>query len=480
MRFTEQHQTQRPDDADWFDLNVEMDSPLYVDPFLLFDDPDPFWSAGHDEIIDFFDAALDLLKMADGQRESMHWKKAERFLQFPEPKEFALGLSMGHPVGAGIGPDLAHEMCEELEFFRERGQGSDDRLLGMMAVIVNGLGVDRISDMVCNILKQRFITYTQGVCRSLGVPMEPVAVPNTSWTPQGFRWRSSTVSLPASPVFKGGILLAPQRFLKDIPRVTPDDFWSWAEKNENETLRFDLNSDLAESLDRREKARRGRELAHRAVDLLENYVDEATADPTAYDVDNDPKGIVRWEEAGREIAKASQAPMAPQSQAEFEPWLRDLAQAFKGAVEDNGLWRALWDDDLRGHRPEKIAQVIARATWIEHCRARDIDISREADCGRGPVDFKFTRGWQVRGLIEVKHISSTQFTHGAETQLPIYLKGESSEFGIYLCIGYRDRDFDEERLALVTSACRAISEQGTTQIVPVFVDARPKKSASKA
>lgn len=480
MRFTEQHEVERPSDADWFDLNTEMDSPLYVDPFLLFDDPEPFWNAGHDEIIDFFEAALELLERADGQRESRHWQKAERFLQFPEPKEFGLGLSMGHPEGAGIGPELAREMCEELEFFRGRGRGSNDRLLAMMAVIVVGLGVDRISDMVCNILKGRFITYTQEVCQSLGVPMESVTVPNTSWTAQGFRWRSSTVSLPVSPVFRGGVLLTPQQFLKDIPRVTPDGFWSWAEKNENETLRFDLNYDLAESLDRREKARRGRELAHRAVDLLENYVDEATADASAYDVDNDPKGIVRWEEAGREIAKASQAPMAPRDQAEFEPWLHDLAQTFKGAVEDNGLWRALWDDTLRAHRPEKIAQVIARATWIEHCRARDIDISREADCGRGPVDFKFTRGWQVRGLIEVKHVSSTQFAHGAETQLPIYLKGEKAEFGIYLCIGYRDRDFEDERLALVTSACKAVSEQGKTRIVPVFVDARPKKSASKA
>lgn len=47
-------------------------------------------------------------------------------------------------------------------------------------------------------------------------------------------------------------------------------------------------------------------------------------------------------------------------------------------------------------------------------------------------------------------------------------------------VGYRDGDFEEERLALVTSACKAISEQGKTRIVPVFVDARPKKSASKA
>jgi hypothetical protein len=71
--------------------------------------------------------------------------------------------------------------------------------------------------------------------------------------------------------------------------VTPDGFWSWAEQNENETLRFDLNYDLAESLSRREKARLGRELARRSVDLLERYVDEATSDISAYDVDEDPR-----------------------------------------------------------------------------------------------------------------------------------------------------------------------------------------------
>jgi hypothetical protein len=33
-------------------------------------------------------------------------------------------------------------------------------------------------------------------------------------------------------------------------------------------------------------------------------------------------------------------------------------------------------------------------------------MTREADCGRGPVDFKFTQGWTMRGLIEVKHIEN--------------------------------------------------------------------------
>jgi hypothetical protein len=64
---------------------------------------------------------------------------------------------------------------------------------------------------------------------------------NSGWTANGCRWRSSKTVLPGSPVFSGGVLLTRQRVLKDIPRVTPDGFGSWAEQNENETLRFDLN-----------------------------------------------------------------------------------------------------------------------------------------------------------------------------------------------------------------------------------------------
>ena len=64
MRFSEQHEVKRPEGSDWFDANVEMDSPLYVDPFLLFEDEGPAWHGAHDEIVNFFDATLDLLKQA--------------------------------------------------------------------------------------------------------------------------------------------------------------------------------------------------------------------------------------------------------------------------------------------------------------------------------------------------------------------------------------------------------------------------------
>jgi hypothetical protein len=77
--------------------------------------------------------------------------------------------------------------------------------------------------------------------------------------------------------------------------------------------------------------------------------------------------------------------------------------------------------------------------------------------------------------VQVKHIENNQFTHDATAQLPTYLKGEEAAFGIYVCIGYWDTDFDPDRLAVVQAACAEYSAQGKTGIVPRFVDARPSR-----
>jgi hypothetical protein len=480
MRFTEQFNVERPANADWFDLNVEQDTPLYVDPFLVFDDETDQWVGAHDDVVNFFHAALEMLKLAAGQESSAHWRKAESFLQCPEPKEFALGLAMGNPQGSGIGPDLAREICRGLDLFRVWQREVDDRLLGMVSILVPRLGVDRISDMVCNILKSRFISYTQGICDEIGVPVANLRVPHSSWVAANCRWQSTPKALPRSPAFNGAVLLTPERFLKDIPRVSPDGFWTWSTINENEALRLDMNYDLAQSLTAKQKAQLGRDLARKAPDMLERYVGEAIEDPSPYDVDGDPNGLVRWIEAGREIAGATTAPKPPKNQEEFESWLIELATTFKSAVEDEGVWTVLWNDGYRTHRVEKITQATCRHGWLAHCQASNIDITREAETGRGPVDFKFTKGWTMRGLIEVKHIDNYQFFHGASTQLPIYLKGENVSFGIYLCVGYSHKDFEEERLQVVRDTCASIATQGKFKIVPIFVDARPPKSASKA
>jgi hypothetical protein len=251
---------QRTDADDWFDPVLTEDTPLYVDPFLVFEDDGDPWQDSHDVIVQFFDTCLDLIKQSKGQRSSPHWNKAVRLLTFPEPKEFALGLAMGTPIGSGTGPYYAEQMADALDIIARWDHRID--YVDALALFVPGLGVDRISDIFCNILKSRYITYTQEICNRHGVIVEQMTVRHARWNTSNARWVDARLRLPRSAVTGQAVLLTPDRFLQDIPQqVTASGFWSWAETHVNETLRFDLNYDLSESLSLPEKAAAGRDLA---------------------------------------------------------------------------------------------------------------------------------------------------------------------------------------------------------------------------
>jgi hypothetical protein len=48
----------------------------------------------------------------------------------------------------------------------------------------------------------------------------------------------------------------------------------------------------------------------------------------------------------------------------------------------------------------------------------------------------------------------------------------------YVCVGFTDADFTQERLALVRETCAAYQEQSGRTVTARFIDARPKESAS--
>jgi hypothetical protein len=160
----------------------------------------------------------------------------------------------------------------------------------------------------------------------------------------------------------------------------------------------------------------------------------------------------------------------------FAVWVDGLVERFRHAIEDTDLWRVLWNDDLTVPRSEAIVQAVAGQLWIAHCEAAGVDISREANIGRGPVDFKFSAGWRRRALIEVKLLSSRHLLSGARHQLPQYLASERITFGYYVCVGFTDKDLSAKRIQRVQQAC--VDASTRWDIRPRFIDARPKVSAS--
>lgn len=482
MRFSKTTGIEPTSSDDWFDPVLEQDSPLYIDPYLVFADTDPMWAGAYDDVVTFFETAAELVLASGGEPDTAAWRKAISLLSFPEPHEFALGLALGSPRGAGTGEVFAGRIAEVLALL---GATRTAKLasIGGFALFCDGIGMDRISDIIGNILKSRFIAYTRAVIVTHQIPTQIVPVKNASWDATRARWHGDNVALVPNNSTQGGVLLVPRRFLKDIPRVEPEDFWNWASITEASALRDDLNYDLSESLTKSERVARARRVAQSKPELAIQFLDRIDAQThKPYDVIEDPRGLVGWHEGGARalalVSSDSASHSVAATPAEFRRWVTSIAEDFRFVVENTDAWRLLWDDKHTRHRAEKIAQAVAGVMWRTQCQNANVDLNKETNIGRGPVDFKFSQGWQKRALLEVKFISSTHFSHGAEKQLPQYLASEQVDFGIYLAIGFKDADFAPARLKKVRDTCESLGAQMGAEVKLIVVDARPKASAS--
>jgi hypothetical protein len=192
-RFSDAFGIVATNDDDWFDLTIEVDSYFGVDPFLIYQDDSSQWSTAHDHILKFFAVVFDCVRRARGDKNSLYWKIAEQLLLFREPAEFCLGVTAKSPFGAGAGEGLQKDMLESISVALVHGRDSVPHL-EYIDVLAGGLGLDRISDMTCNILKSYFIKYTQDVCRRHEIPMAKVLVHNADWSADEYDWASKRLS----------------------------------------------------------------------------------------------------------------------------------------------------------------------------------------------------------------------------------------------------------------------------------------------
>src|SRR5205085_9608217 len=107
--------------------------------------------------IEFFDMVLELVARSSPRNSaSAHWRAAERLLLFPEPFEFALGYGDETSFGAGSGRGLQGGMLSGAASAIDLGIQSLQHF-EELALFEQGIGPDRVSDIVCNVLKAEFI-----------------------------------------------------------------------------------------------------------------------------------------------------------------------------------------------------------------------------------------------------------------------------------------------------------------------------------
>lgn len=461
---------------DWFDPTLHTDTPLFVDPFLMFDEKAAPWSNAEQALVQFFNEVM--LRIAGGRGGSVKEQViAASMLSFPEPAAFCLGYGDKTILGSGSGSGMGKSMLKAGNDAISAGINNISDF-GELLLFGAGMGSDRISDLVCNVLLPDLINYTQGVAKRHGLALTQFLVPHAGYDFARHRWRDVRVQLPQNPCWtKTPVLLVPERFLDDLPGLDDDEFWDWVYDSHNEQLRTDLGILIADKLNRHQIIALAKRRSTLRAKYGPMYADALRKNPPiAYDTQNDPKLLVTPKRAAVDFSAQSTVE-PPSSPSDFIDYIFSLAEDFKRLVEDSGLWRALWNGNQA--MKEALAQQLFRASVTAICKDRNIDVSPEANAGVGPVDFKFSQGWERRSIVELKLASSSSFLNNVQEQPPAYMRAEGISCGVILVIQYEDVHCSDEFISKANEAVKKVADERSVDYRIVFVDARQKKSASK-
>jgi hypothetical protein len=336
-----------------------------------------------------------------------------------------------------------------------------------MGIFEEDVGPDTISDLATNAIFPVLNEITLSFCNQHSIPVKSFTI--------GF----DQYELPANPFDPShGFALVPKDILRELPVATD---WSDIDRvvKHNAMLRQKINhliADIAKAtVSEKKKAIKTVALSseqnfHAIFDGL------LSSNPTGYDFNRDRKNIEALRELLSSISHDFPLQLAkPAERNATELWqvVNQITAQFKKLIEDNDLSKLLWD----GTKPksEKAAQLVYFGIADSYCKANNIDISPEVHSGGGPVDFKFSTGYEGRLLIEIK-LSTGAVVHGYEKQTDVYKNAARTEDALFLIINVGKMGTKLTKIKKIQSERQARGERVTQILV---VDATKKPSASK-
>ena len=186
---------------DFVDLPIGNDLPVFADPSRLRALTSPWATECNSLLQHFFEVLLE--HVVQGRE-----MEAKRLLAYlAERNEFHFGLSKSLSDGRAFGPVYAERMWNALAKSNAARSGLLQDIEDT-CLFIEGVGPDRISDAVCNILRGPLIRYTQDICIFYEIPLTPNVDSGPVWDAESDRWDNSLVPLPTTPY--GPLILVPK------------------------------------------------------------------------------------------------------------------------------------------------------------------------------------------------------------------------------------------------------------------------------
>ncbi|USK82106.1 hypothetical protein QRD90_09590 [Peribacillus frigoritolerans] len=464
-----------------FDVSLINDFPLFIDPFLLFNSSKEEYQELHEGMIKYLKFLRD---KAQAKKISAGLLKA--WFMFPEIKQNWLGFSKNGNGGNGLGKDFAKALYSNLNnvlsnFGEEKVTESSH--LEKLCIIKGKVGKDSISDFTTRLIHEYLLNYTQtfAIEHLDKKYVKKVSVNNVRFNYKTETWVNDTFQLP----FMNGdyVLLSPVDILtKDETWINKadmvKDFSLIPSSIDNEQLRFQINNYFMSILPKKPSPKDKSLAVSRVISQYPEFVDyyikykeergeqaettsfEKVKESASFYVDNF-KSLIALLERETEFYHTKDDT--------FEESLKRV-KYMKHVIEDNDGYRIFYSKGQPIKREDDL-QILYRLTWF----ASESDVNREVNNGRGPVDYKVSRGNKDKTLIEFKLASNSQLKRNLQNQVEVYEKANDTKKSIKVILY-----FSEQELNKVAKILRELKLTEAQNII--LVDARNdnKPSASIA
>jgi hypothetical protein len=464
-----------------FDISLVSDLPLFIDPFLLFHSRKPQYRDLHDEIIKY-------LRFLKGKSANLNLDPdlIQSLYRFPEVDQNWLGFTTEGNKGHGLGRKFATALHRNLN--RIFSSFGDERVtrgshLEKLCLIDSGVGKDNISDFTTNLIKGFLLKYTNGFAKRFirrGLKKK-FSVPRVRFSYRTESWQSQDFVLPC---FENNyVLLTPKDMLAKedtwINRADlVSDFDTVCDSVSNAELRAKINNYFLKILPEDASSKQRREAASETIRHFPTIIDYF---------------IRRKERQGRKAESISSGRVKSSETLYHEQFgkLVDLLAKRSGFYQTSGrtyqeaLSRVRFLKDVienkGGHKifyvkgrileRESDAHILYRFTWY----ATPSDVSREVNDGRGPADFKISRGSRDKSIVEFKLASNPQLEKNLQHQTEIYKKASDAEKSIKVILFFSEVEKDR-----VESILRSLKLDNKENVILIDARGDNKPSGSKA
>lgn len=464
-----------------FDVSCVVDLPLFVDPFLLFTSKNPRYQALHEDIINYLRFLRDRSiagEISDGLLKA--------WFCFPEVKQNRLGFCLTGSNGTGLGPTFARALNQNLtKLFTDFGneQVTKGSHLEKLVLIRERVGRDNISDFTTNLIKGFLCEYTQAFALKYvsSQKRKKVNVGKVKFNYDIGIWEGGIFELPW--LDNDYVILTPENILtKDDTWINKEDlrrnFPHIREAVSNTELRGQIDEYFRKVLPRRPTAKDERAAIEKTLAQFPELIDWF---------------IKTKEETGDEAVKRS-AEKVREVERLFISNLRLLAQKLitlsefyklpattleetrkkidylKHVIEHEDGYRIFYVNGTVVER-EKDLQILFKLVWEGSPSSADAEVNN----GRGPVDFKISRGAADKTLVEFKLASNSQLEKNLENQVAIYEQANKTTQSFKVILYFTAAE--EDKVLRILKRLKVEPKAGV-----ILIDGRKdnKPSASKA